>query len=36
VGGWVGEHPHSGRGRQDGIGEFQRGDLERRKHMKCK
>jgi hypothetical protein len=36
VGGWVGEHPHRGRGRGDGIGGFQRGDLERRKHWTCK
>ena len=29
VGGWVKEHPHRGREREDGIGGFQRGDLER-------
>jgi hypothetical protein len=29
VGGWVGKYPHSGRGREKGIGVFQRGDLER-------
>jgi hypothetical protein len=33
---WVGEHPHRGRGREDGIGGFRRGDLERGKHLKCK
>jgi hypothetical protein len=27
--GWVGKHPHRGRGRRDGIGGFRRGDLER-------
>jgi hypothetical protein len=36
VGGWVGEHPHRGRGRGDGIEGFQWEDLERRKHLKCK
>jgi hypothetical protein len=30
VGGWVGEHPHRGRGRGDDIGGFQKEDLERR------
>jgi hypothetical protein len=25
VGGWVEEHPHSSRGREDGIGYFQEG-----------
>jgi hypothetical protein len=34
VGGWVGEHPH--RGREDWIGGFQRGDMERGKHLNCK
>jgi hypothetical protein len=34
--GWLGEHPHRGRGSGDGIGIFQRGDLERGKHLKCK
>jgi hypothetical protein len=29
VGGWVGEHPHRGRERDNGIGGFQKGDLER-------
>jgi hypothetical protein len=29
VGGWVGEHPHRSRGREDGIGGFQRGNLEK-------
>lgn len=36
MGGWVGEHPHRGRGREDGTGSFQGGDLERGKHLKCK
>jgi hypothetical protein len=26
---WVGEHPHGGRGRGNGIGGFWRGDLEK-------
>jgi hypothetical protein len=34
--GWVGEHTHRGRGRRDSIGGFWRGDLESRKHLKCK
>jgi hypothetical protein len=34
--GWLGEHPHRGRGRMDRIGGFRRGDLEREKHLKCK
>jgi hypothetical protein len=25
VGGWVEEHPHRSRGRQDGIGDFREG-----------
>ena len=29
VGGWVGEHPHRGRGSGDGIGVLQRGNWER-------
>jgi hypothetical protein len=33
--GWVREHPHRGRGRGDGIGDFRRGDLERGKILKC-
>jgi hypothetical protein len=36
VRGWVGEHPHRGRGRGEKIGGFQRGDLKRGKHLKCK
>jgi hypothetical protein len=36
VGGWVEEHPHKSRGREHGIGGFQRGDLERGKHLKYK
>jgi hypothetical protein len=36
VDGCVWEHPHRGRVRRDGIGHFQRGDLERDKHLKCK
>jgi hypothetical protein len=36
VGGRVGEHPHRGRGRWDGIGVFRRGDLEGGKYLKCK
>jgi hypothetical protein len=36
VGRWIGEHPHRGREREDGIGGFQRGDLEREKHLKYK
>jgi hypothetical protein len=32
--GWVGEHPHRGRGRGDRRG-CQRRDLERGKHLKC-
>ena len=27
--GWVVDHPHRGRGRRDGIGGFQRGDLKK-------
>jgi hypothetical protein len=27
--GWVEEHPHRIRGREDGIGDFQRGNQER-------
>jgi hypothetical protein len=34
--GWVEEHPHRGKERGTGIGGFQRGDLERGKHLKCK
>jgi hypothetical protein len=34
--GWVGEHPHRGRGKEYGISRFKRGNLERRKHLKCK
>lgn len=26
VGGWVGDHPHRGRGREDGISGFWRGN----------
>jgi hypothetical protein len=29
VGGWVREHPHRNRGREDGIGDFQRGNRRR-------
>jgi hypothetical protein len=29
VGGWVGEHPHRSRGREDGIGGLQKGNQER-------
>jgi hypothetical protein len=36
VGGLVVEHPHRGRGRGDGTRGFQREDLEREKHLKCK
>jgi hypothetical protein len=36
VHGWVGEHPHRCRWTGDGIGVFQREDLERGKHLKCK
>ena len=36
VGGWVDEHSHRGKGRGDVIGGFQREDLERENHMKCK
>jgi hypothetical protein len=32
----MGEHPHRGRGSEDGIGSFQRGYLERGKYLKCK
>jgi hypothetical protein len=32
----VGEHPHRSREREDGIGDFQRGDLERGKHLNFK
>jgi hypothetical protein len=35
VDGWVGEHPHRGRRSGDGIGDSQRGDLEKGKHLKC-
>jgi hypothetical protein len=35
VGGWMGEHPHRGRGRGGNKG-FLKGDLEREKHLKCK
>jgi hypothetical protein len=34
--GWVVEHPHRSRGWGNGIGRCLRGDLERRKHLKCK
>ena len=34
--GWVGEHAHRGRGSEDGIGGFRRGNQERGKHLKCK
>jgi hypothetical protein len=33
---WVGEYLHRGRGRRNGIVNFQRGDLERGKHLKGK
>ena len=33
---WVEEHTHRGRGRGDGLGVFQRENLEQRKHLKCK
>jgi hypothetical protein len=36
MGGLFWEHPHGGRRRGDGIRGFQRGDLERGKHLKCK
>ena len=36
VDGWVVEHPHRSRRRGHGIGGFQRGDLEKEKHLKCK
>jgi hypothetical protein len=36
VGGWVEKHPHRDSGRRDVVGWFQRGDLERKKHLKCK
>ena len=36
MGGWVGKHPHRGRGRRDGIGDFCRRDLERGKYLKYK
>ena len=31
----VEEHPHRDKRRKDGVGDFQRGDLERGKHLKC-
>jgi hypothetical protein len=34
--GWTREHPHRGRGMEDGLGGFWRGNLEKRKHLKCK
>jgi hypothetical protein len=34
--GWVGEHSHRGSRSGNGMGVFQRGDLERGKHLKCK
>jgi hypothetical protein len=34
--GWVGEHPHRGKGSGDRIESFLRGDQEREKHLKCK
>jgi hypothetical protein len=36
VGRWVVEHPHRGRGMRDGIGGFQRVDLEKGTYLKCK
>jgi hypothetical protein len=37
MGRWVGrDHPHRGRERADGIGDFRREDKERGYHMKCK
>jgi hypothetical protein len=36
VGGRVGDHPHRGRQRGDGIGGFQMEYLESEKHLKCK
>ena len=36
VGGWVGEHPHRSRGREDRIGGFLRVDLERGNILNCK
>jgi hypothetical protein len=37
VGGWVEEHPHRSRGREDGIEGFREGGIrESRKHLKCK
>jgi hypothetical protein len=34
--GWVGEHLIEAGGGGDGIGGFQRGELESGKHLKCK
>jgi hypothetical protein len=34
--GWEGEHPHRSKGKRSGIGSFQRGNLEREYHLKCK
>jgi len=36
VGGWVGEHPHRSRGREDGTASFWRGHQEMGYHLKCK
>ena len=36
VGGWVGQHPHRGRGREDEIRCFQTEDLERGNDLKFK
>jgi hypothetical protein len=34
--GWEYEYPHRGMGRRNGIGGFQREDLEKGKHLKFK
>jgi hypothetical protein len=36
VGEWIGDHPYRGKGKEDGIGGFQRSNLKRGKLLKCK
>jgi hypothetical protein len=34
--GWLGKHPHRSMEREDGIGDFWRGNWERGSYLKCK
>ena len=36
IGGQVGEHPHRGKGEEDGVGGSWKGDRERGVTLKCK